>query len=120
MKQLAPREEQIMQIIWQEKAVFIREIIEHLPEPKPHYNTVATIVKILVDKGFLTSQLLGNTHQYTPKVSLESYREQYLGDIKKNYFGGSFSSLVAHFAQKEELSENEIEDLLKIINANKS
>lgn len=120
MKQLAPREEQIMQIVWQQKTVFIRDIIEAMPDPKPHYNTVATMVKILVDKGFLKSKLIGNTHQYTPKVTMEAYREKHLGDIKKKYFGGSFSSLVAHFAKKEELSEAEIEEVLKIINASKS
>ena len=108
-----------MQIVWQKQAVFIREIIEDLPEPKPHYNTVATIVKILVKKGFLQSQLIGNTHQYSPTVPFEEYRDDDLGDIKKKYFGNSLPRMLAHFAKSEKLSEEEVQELIDLIKTNK-
>lgn len=120
MKKLTKKEDQIMQVVWQLKAAFIREIIDALPEPKPHYNTVATIVKILVKKGFLQSELLGNTHRYSPAVDFEDYRDGDLEDIKKKYFGNSFPKMLAHFAKKESLTEAEKEELIKIIKSKKS
>ncbi len=120
MKPLAKREDQIMQIVWRLKAAFIREIIEELPDPKPHYNSVATMVKILVKKGFLKSEMLGNTHQYSPAIDFEAYREEYLTNIKKKYFNNSFSKMVAHFAKEENLSETEIEELVRLIKSEKN
>lgn len=119
MKKLTKKEDQIMQVVWRLQSVFIRDIIAELPDPKPHYNTVATIVKILVKKGFLTSQLLGNTHQYSPAVPFEEYRDQDLGDIKKKYFSNSLPKMLAHFARSEDLSEQEIEELIDLIKKNK-
>ena len=120
MNKLTKKEDEIMQVVWKKNTAFIRDIIEGLPEPKPHYNTIATIVKILVKKGFLNSKKIGNTHQYSPAVSFEEYREGDLGDIKKKYFGGSFKSMFAHFAKKEEFTEEEMEELMKIIKSKKS
>ena len=119
MNKLANREEQIMQIVWRLKTVFIRDIIEELPAPKPHYNTVATIVKILVKKGFLKSEMLGNTHQYSPAIDFETYRDEHLVNIKKKYFGNSLPKMIAHFAKKERLTEAEIEELKRIIESQK-
>ena len=115
MKKLTKREDQIMQIVWRLKKAFIRDVIQELPEPKPHYNTVATIVKILIKKGFLQSELLGNTHQYSPAVDFEHYREEDLMNIKQKYFGNSFPKLIAHFAKEEELAQEDIDKLLDII-----
>ncbi len=120
MKQLAKREDQIMQIVWKLKTVFIRDIIEALPEPKPHYNTVATIVKILVKKGFLKSEMLGNTHQYSPAVDMEKYRDEHIINIKKKYFGNSLPKMIAYFAKKENLSKQELEELAQLIKSEKS
>jgi len=120
MTQLTKREDEIMQIAWRLKTVFIRDIIKELPEPKPHYNTVATIVKILVKKGFLKSEMLGNTHQYSPVVDFEVYREEHLGDIKKKYFGNSFQKMFTHFAKEENLSEEDLQELVNIIKSKKS
>ena len=120
MKKLTTREDQIMQIIWRLKTAFIRDIIEEMPEPKPHYNTVATIVKILITKGFLKSEMLGNTHQYSPAIEFEDYREDDLVDIKKKYFGDSFKKMFSHFAKKENFSAEELDELIKIIKSKKS
>jgi BlaI family penicillinase repressor len=83
MLKLAKREEQIMQVFWQMGKAFIKEIIPELPNPKPHYNTVATIVKILEDKGFLAHEAVGNIFQYYPLVSREAYQEHAVKDRLK-------------------------------------
>jgi len=119
MVQLTKRENQIMQVMWRQKKAFIRDIMEAMPDPKPHYNTVATIVKILVKKGVLKSEMLGNTHQYSPTIDFQEYQEDHLTGIKKKYFGNSLSKLVAYYAKDESLSENEIEELIKIIKSKK-
>ncbi len=119
MKELTKREDQIMQIVWKLKTAFIREIVDELPEPQPHYNTVATLVKILVKKGVLQSKKIGNTHQYSPVQDFEAYREDQIKGIKEKFFDNSFSKLVAHFAKKEELTEAEREELINIINSKK-
>lgn len=120
MQKLGKREEQIMQVVWKQKEVFIRDIIQALPEPKPHYNTVATIVKILVEKGFLQAEKIGNTYRYSSLVALSKYREQDLATIKKKYFGNSFSKMMAHFAKEENLSDEELEELVQMIKAQKN
>ncbi|WP_299886836.1 BlaI/MecI/CopY family transcriptional regulator [uncultured Lacinutrix sp.] len=120
MEKLTKREDQIMQIIWELKTAFIRDVIEKLPEPKPHYNSVATIIKILVKKGVLKSKKIGNTHQYSPVAEFEEYRDNNLGNIKKKFFGNSFPKMMAYFAKEENLSEDELSELIDIIKSNKS
>ena len=119
MKELTKREEQIMEIVWKLKNAFIREILEEFPEPQPHYNTVATLVKILVKKGYLQSTKIGNMHQYRPTQGFEEYREAYIGDVKAKFFENSLPKMLAHFARKEKLSEAEKEELIRIIKSNK-
>ena len=119
MHQLTKREDQIMQIVWRLEKAFIRDIIDAFPNPKPHYNTVATIVKILVKKGFLQDEKIGNTYQYRPKVNFEDYREEHIEELKEKYFENSFPKMLAHFAKKEKLSAAELEELIKIIKSKK-
>ncbi len=120
MKELTKREAQIMDIIWRLEKAFIRDIVSAFPNPQPHYNTVATLVKILVKKGILKSEKIGNTHQYSPTSNFEEYREAHLGDIKEKFFDNSITKMMAHFAKKENLTEEEKEELIKIIKSNKS
>ena len=115
MKELTKREDQIMRIIWRLKKAIIRDIVKEFPEPKPHYNTVATIVKILVKKGALQAEKFSNTHLYSPTLDFEEYREEYIGDIKEKFFENSLPKMMAHFAKKEKLSEAEKEELIRII-----
>ncbi len=119
MKKLTEREEQIMQVVWKKDGIFIREVVERLAEPKPHYNTVATIVKILVKKGFLKSEKIGNTDRYSAQISIEDYRKEDIKDIKKKYFGNSLPKMMAHFAKQEKLSDLEIKELVDIIKSKK-
>ncbi len=115
MTELTKREDQIMQIVWKLQKAFIRDVVEALPEPKPHYNTVATLIKILVKKGVLKSEMIGNTHQYSPVQKFDEYRDNQIGNIKEKFFENSFSKLVAHFAKNESLTEAEQEELINII-----
>ena len=119
MVKLAKREEQIMQVFWDLNEAFIKEVIPHLPDPKPHYNSVATIVKILEEKGFLGHEVLGNLHQYYPTISKEEYQKHAMKDIVKQYFGNSYPRMLAFFAKEEKLSEAELKEVLKIIKSNK-
>ena len=120
MQKLAKREEQIMQALWHLEKAFVKEIIAALPEPKPHYNTVSTMVRILADKGFIGHTAFGKTHQYYPLISREEYQKTAVGDVLGKYFDNSYSKMVAYFAQEENISEQELEDILDMIRKNKS
>ncbi len=115
MKELTKREDQIMQIIWRLEKAFIREIVAEFPSPQPHYNTVATLVKILEKKGILKAKKIGNMHQYSPQEDFETYKESQIKDIKEKFFENSFPKMLAHFAKKEKLTKEEKEELIKII-----
>jgi BlaI family penicillinase repressor len=113
MKPLTKAEEQIMQVLWKLEKAFLREIIEALPNPKPHNNTVATIIKILVEKDFVGITLFGRTHQYTPLVSKEAYSKSTMKNLVKGYFEGSFSNAVSFMVTENNISVSELEELLK-------
>ncbi len=115
MQKLAKREEQIMQVLWTLEKAFVKEIVEALPEPKPHYNSVSTMVRILEEKGFIGHTAFGKTHQYFPKISKETYQQTAVGDVLGKYFDGSVPKMVAYFAQSEKISEDELEEILKMI-----
>jgi len=119
MQKLAKREEQIMQALWQLEKAFVKEIIEELPDPKPHYNTVSTIIRILQDKGFVAHKTYGNTHQFYPVISKEEYQQGAVGDVVQdvieNYFDNSYSKMVTHFAKEDKISESELEEIMKMI-----
>lgn len=115
MHKLAKREEEIMQILWKLENAFIKDIMEEMPEPKPHYNTVSTIVRILCDKGFVDHKTYGNTHQYFPLIQKENYQKDAISDVLRKYFDNSYSKMVAHFAKEEKISEDELTDIIDMI-----
>ena len=115
MQKLAKREEQIMQVFWDLGKAFIREVIPHLPEPTPHYNSVATMVKILEEKGFLDHEAVGNVYRYFPKVDRETYQQHAMSDIVSRYFDNSYPRMLAYFARQQKLSEQELNEILKLI-----
>jgi len=119
MEKLTNKEEEIMQVLWQLEKAFVNDILEKMPEPKPHYNTLSTIVRLLEEKGFVGHKSYGKSHQYFPVISLESYRNVFVKDSMKKYFGNSVSNLVNYFVKDEKLSEEEIKELLEIIEKNK-
>ena len=113
IKQLTKAEEQIMQELWLLDKAFLREIIEAMPEPKPHQNTVATIVKILVEKEFIGVTVFGRTHQYYPLISKDAYSKATMQNLVHGYFEGSFTDAVSFMVKEKNLGIEELEMLLK-------
>ena len=103
LKELTKAENQIMQILWKLEKAFVKDIVEQMPSPKPAYNTVSTIARILEKKGFVAYNAYGKTHEYFPLVSKDRYTKFYLNNLVSGYFNGSFQSLVSFFA-----SENKV------------
>ena len=104
-----------MQVLWQLKRAFVRDIIEELPEPKPHYNTISTIVRLLEERGFVGHKAYGNSHQYYPMVSKRDYTRHFMGNVLANYFDNSLKRMLAFFAEEEKLSEEEIQEIIHLI-----
>lgn len=115
MKELTKAEEQVMQILWDLKKGFVKDILVRMPEPKPAYNTVSTIVRILETKGFVGHKAFGKTHEYFPLVAKADYSNFYLKNFVGNYFGGSFQKLVSFFARENDLNARELEEMMKYI-----
>lgn len=111
-KQLTRAEEQVMQQLWLLKESFLRELVDSFAEPKPHQNTVATILKTLHHKGFVNIESVGRNHLYIPTISKDEYGKQYVRGLVKNYYKGSFSQLVSFFAKEKEISIEELEAIL--------
>jgi BlaI family transcriptional regulator, penicillinase repressor len=120
MIKLAKREEQIMQVYWDLGKAFIKEVIPHLPEPQPHYNSVATMVKILEEKGFLDHEAIGNVYRYFPVVTREDYQKHAMKDIVSQYFDNSYPRMLAFFAKEQNLSEKELNEIIEMIKKNQS
>ena len=112
MKVLTKAEEQVMQVLWKLEKGFLREIIDGMPAPKPHQNTVATLLKILVDKEFVSVTVLGRQHMYSPLVGKEEYSKRTMKQMVKGYFEGSFSNVVSFMVKENNISIEELEALL--------
>ncbi|ASU33714.1 BlaI/MecI/CopY family transcriptional regulator [Mucilaginibacter xinganensis] len=119
MQKLAKREEQIMQAVWQLENAFIKEIIQEMPDPKPHYNTIATMVKILEDKGFLGHEIIGNIFRYYPVISKDTYQKHAMKDIVSQYFDNSYPSMLAFFAKEQKITEEELNEIVNLIKSQK-
>ena len=115
MKQLTKAEDEIMQILWRLEKANVAEIIDEMPEPKPAYNTVSTIVRILESKEFVDHEKKGKGYLYFPLVEKETYSHQSMNKLMNNYFNGSFKSMVSFFVKKNDLDTKELEAILKEI-----
>ena len=113
LKELTKAEDQVMQILWKLQKGFVKDIIEDMPNPKPAYNTVSTIVRILESKGFVDHKAYGKTHEYFPVITKEKYTKFYLNNLIKGYFNGSFPNLVSFFAKENKMDVHELEKLLE-------
>ena len=116
MKALTKAEEDIMQVLWQLEKANVKQIIAEFPEPKPAYNTVSTIVRILESKGFVDYEKQGKGHMYFPLLKKQDYSNQSINKLVDNYFQGSFKSMVSFFVKKNDISLNELESVLNEIN----
>jgi len=112
MNKLTKAEEQVMQYLWQIEKGFLKDILELFPEPKPHTNTISTILKILMEKGFVSHKTFGRQHEYFPVVTKESYSGRSIRSLVKNYFEGSYTNAVSFLVEENEISVKDLELLL--------
>jgi BlaI family transcriptional regulator, penicillinase repressor len=112
MKILTKAEEQVMQVLWKLNKAFLRDIVESMPIPKPHQNTVATLLKILIEKEFVAVNVLGRQHEYYTLLSKEEYSKRTMKQMVKGYFEGSFSNIVSFMVKENNISVEELESLL--------
>lgn len=112
-KPLTKAEEQVMKVIWKLEKAFLRDIVDAMPPPKPHQNTVATILKILIDKKFVDVKVVGRMHEYFPLISMDNYSRMSMKNLVKGYFEGSFSNAVSFMVKDNNISVEELELLLK-------
>lgn len=118
-KQLTKAEEQLMQVLWQLKEASVKEVIAELPMPKPAYNTVSTIIRILETKEFVWHRTKGRGYVYFPLVEKKEYSNQSLHKLMNGYFEGSFKSMVSFFVKENKMDVNELESILKEVHKNK-
>jgi BlaI family penicillinase repressor len=111
-RELTHAEEEVMQLLWDLGKGFVKDLLERINEPKPAYNTVSTLIRILEQKGFVGHIAYGKTHEYYPLISRDEYRKHYLNNMISNYFSGSFKQLVSFFAREEKMDINDLEDML--------
>ncbi|HLN55965.1 MAG TPA: BlaI/MecI/CopY family transcriptional regulator [Bacteroidales bacterium] len=115
MRELTRAEEQVMQVLWKIKKGFVKDVLEHFDEPKPAYNTISTIIRILQDKGFVDHKAYGRTHEYFPLVSKSEYSKNHLSNFVNDYFSNSFGKMVSFFARENNISVKEMEEIMKIM-----
>ena len=114
-QELTKAELELMQVIWDKEKVLVHDILDVLPEPKPAYNTVSTIVRILEQKGFVGHKAYGRTYEYFPLVSKEAYTQRYMTTVLDNFFDGSLSRLVSFFSEQESIPAGEVNEILKML-----
>ena len=113
--QLSKTEEQVMNLIWEAEQVFLKDLLESFPEPKPATTTIATLLKRMQDKGFVGYKLFGNSRQYYPLVEKEEYFSRQVNGMIKNFFGDSALQFASFFTTTSNLTSSELEDLKSII-----
>lgn len=119
MKRLTEKEEEIMQLLWNKGPMFVREILEYYPEPRPHYNTISTVVRVLEEKGFVEHKVYGSTHQYFAAISRDEYKGKALRKVVAGYFNNSYTNVVSTLIEEESISVSELKKLIKKIEKGK-
>ena len=120
VKELTKAEETIMQLLWQLKEAMVKDIIELMPEPKPAYNTVSTVVRVLENKKFVDHKPHGNSHVYFPLISEAEYKKFTFDKMMSGYFSNSYKSLVSFIANEKKLDIKQLDELTKLIEDLKS
>jgi BlaI family penicillinase repressor len=115
MKELTKAEEQVMHILWELENAFVKEIVAKIPEPKPAYNTISTITRILEKKGFVSHVAYGKSHQYFPLMGKKEYTRTFMKGFVRNYFSNSYRDMVSFFAKEEQVSLSELEEVKRMV-----
>ena len=119
MKKLTNKEKEIMDLYWKHGPMFVKELLEYYDEPRPHFNTLSTLVRILEKNGFLDHKQFGNTYQYFPVISEKDYGRSSIAGVIQNYFNNSYLSAVSSFVKEEKISVEELRELIDEIEGNK-
>lgn len=119
MKSLTNREEELMKLFWEKGPLFVKEIIPLLDDPKPHFNTISTIVRGLETKGYVSHEAFGNTHRYYAAVSETEHGKRTLGSVVNRYFSNSYLSAVSSLVKEEKISLDELKELIDLVEKNK-
>lgn len=114
MKKLTNAEEDVMQILWDLGSGFVKDVIDKMPDPKPPYNTVSTVIRVLEKKEFVSHRQYGNTYEYYPLVTRDEYAKVHFSDFLSNYFNNSFPKMAAFFARENNLSMKELEEIIRL------
>ncbi len=114
-KRLTKREEDVMKILWEAGKGFVKDLLQKHPEPKPHYNTFSTIIRGLEEKGFVSHNAYGNSHEYFPAISKEDYRKLYIKNMVSDYFESSYKNVVSFFVKEEKLNVDDLKELIELI-----
>ncbi len=120
IRELTRAEEELMQVLWSLGKGFVKDVIEQLPEPKPAYNTVSTIIRILETKGFVDHNAYGKTHEYYPKISKEQYRSYITGKLMGGYFQNSVEEIMSFFVSQKQIKLTEADEIMKMIESMKT
>ena len=115
MQKLTNKEEEIMHILWKLEKAFVKDVLAEMHDDKPHYNTLSTIIRNLEDKGYVSYNAFGKTHQYFPIVSKEAYKKRFMTTAIENYFNNSYKNVVSFFAKEEKISVADLKDIIAII-----
>ncbi|MEM0938643.1 MAG: BlaI/MecI/CopY family transcriptional regulator [Bacteroidota bacterium] len=115
MKELTKAEEQLMQCLWSQEKAYLKDIVEHYPEPVPAYTTISTVVNVLVRKGFIGFEPHGKSRLYFPLITKEKYTKQYMNGLMNNFFDNSTKKFASFFASREDLSIEELKEIRKLI-----
>lgn len=119
MHKLTNKEEEVMKVLWSLQKAFVKEIRAEIEDPKPHYNTLSTIVRNLEDKNYVAHEAFGNTHRYYPLVSKEAYRKKFVNRSIADFYDNSYKSMVSFFAKEEKISVEDLKEIINLIEKNK-
>ena len=119
MEKLTIQEEEVMIYVWELQSCFVKDIVAKYPQPAPPYTTVASIVKNLERKGYVTSKRVGNTYQYTPAIRENEYKRHFMSSVVRNYFENSYKEMVSFFAKDQKLSTDDLKDIIELIEKRK-
>ena len=115
MQKLTNKEEEIMHILWALKKAFVKDVLAEITTEKPHYNTLSTIIRNLEEKGYVSYNAYGKTHQYFPIISKEDYKAKFMNTAIDNYFNSSYKNVVSFFAKEEKISVDELKEIIALI-----
>lgn len=115
MQKLTNKEEEIMHILWKLEKGFVKDVMAEIKEDKPHYNTLSTMIRNLEEKGYVSYEAFGKTHQYYPVIQKEAYRKRFMNTAIENYFNNSYKNMVSFFAKEEKISVEDLKEIISLI-----